>query len=96
MTAERTAQLFKALSVEPRVRIIELLRRRHLCVGALARNIGITQSAVSQHLRILRDAGLVKADRRGFFVHYHVNEHALEKLRDAVSGLIEAGSADDR
>ena len=93
MTADSTARLFKVLYVEARVRIVELLKRHSLCVGALARRLGITQGAVSQHLRILRDAGLLEADRRGFFVHYHVNEDALLELKGAVADLIEAGPA---
>jgi len=51
--------------VETRVRVLALLQKRSMCVGALARALGITDAAVSQHLRVLRDAGLVIAERRG-------------------------------
>ena len=73
VNAEAVARIFKALSVPTRVRIVQLLRGRALCVGALSKRLDVTQGAVSQHLRILRDAGLVKAERRGCYVHYHVN-----------------------
>lgn len=74
---EKAARVFKVLSVETRVRMIELLKRRSLCVKALAKTLNITPAAVSQHLRVLRDADLVTADKQGYFVHYRVNENTL-------------------
>jgi ArsR family transcriptional regulator, arsenate/arsenite/antimonite-responsive transcriptional repressor len=85
----KTAQMFKVLSVDTRVRMVELLKQRTLCVNALAAQLGITPPAVSQHLRILRDADIVKADKQGYFVHYRVNETTLaqwKKLADNVLG----------
>jgi ArsR family transcriptional regulator len=61
--AQKTARMFEALSVETRVRSIELLERRPLCVNALARTLQITSAAVSRHLRVLRDTGLVVPER---------------------------------
>ena len=83
------AETMKVLSVETRLRILLLLRDRRLCVGALARRLGITQGAVSQHLRVLRGAGLVKARREGYYVHYAVNEAELALCRDQVVGWID-------
>ncbi|MFH1091437.1 MAG: metalloregulator ArsR/SmtB family transcription factor, partial [Pseudomonadota bacterium] len=48
-------KIFKCLAVEARLKIIQLLQGRVLCVNALAANLNLTQGAVSQHLRILRD-----------------------------------------
>jgi DNA-binding transcriptional ArsR family regulator len=87
--AERLARIFKALSVETRVRMIDLLKRRPLCVNALAKALEITPAAVSQHLRVLRDADIVTADKKGYFVHYRVNGAALAKWREVASGLFE-------
>ncbi|MGB8247851.1 MAG: metalloregulator ArsR/SmtB family transcription factor, partial [Chlorobium sp.] len=70
--AGRIARVFKVLSVETRVEMLEMLRSRSLCVNALAKSLGITPAAVSQHLRILRDADLVQAEKKGYFVHYRV------------------------
>ncbi len=82
--AGRIARVFKVLSVETRVEMLEMLRSRSLCVNALAKSLGITPAAVSQHLRILRDADLVQAEKKGYFVHYRVNAEALARLkRDA-------------
>jgi DNA-binding transcriptional ArsR family regulator len=55
-----------------------------LCVGAMANKLGVTQSAVSQHLRILRQADLVKGERRGTFMHYSINPEGVDKLRTIV------------
>ena len=71
---EGKAVVFRALSVESRLGILDLLAGRTLCVGALAGALDISQGAVSQHLRILKDAGLVESERRGCFIHYRVSE----------------------
>ncbi len=59
-------RVFRALSVERRLEILRLLAGRALCVGALSDLLGISAGGVSQHLRILKDAGLVEAERRGY------------------------------
>ncbi len=87
--SEKQARIFKVLSVGTRVRMIELLKHRSLCVNALARELGITSAAVSQHLRILRDADIVTADKQGYFVHYRVNEETLGEWRKTAGGLLE-------
>ncbi len=83
------ARIFKVLSVETRVRIVQLLKRRSLCVNALAGRLGISAAAVSQHLRILRDANLVEADKRGYFVHYRLNSKALAKCEELARELLQ-------
>lgn len=89
---EQHARIFKVLSVGTRVRMLELLKRSPLCVNALARALDITPAAVSQHLRILRDADLVTADRRGTFVHYAVNEKTLDEWRGIATRLLDGSS----
>ena len=89
MDPRRTARIFKALSAEARVRMIALLRRRSLCVNALARALRITPAAVSQHLRLLRDLNVVKAVKRGYFVHYSVNERTLSDWSRAARDLLD-------
>jgi len=88
--AERQARIFKVLSVETRVRMLKLLKERALCVNALARALEITPAAVSQHLRILRDANAVIADKRGYFVHYRANTETLASWATVVAGLLES------
>lgn len=88
---EDAARVFKILSVESRVRMIDLLRRQPLCVNALAGALNISPAAVSQHLRILRDADVVIAEKRGYFVHYRINEKTLEKWRVTADQILSPG-----
>jgi len=83
--AEELARIFRTLSVTARIRILELAKDRPLCVGALAAILGVTPGAVSQHLRVLRDVGLVMAERRGYFVHYRLNHQTLARWREALA-----------
>ena len=83
------ARMLKVLSVDTRVHIVCLLRGRALCVNALATRLGVTQGAVSQHLRVMRDASLVIDEKRGFHVHYRLNEQTLTAWREAIDQLLD-------
>lgn len=83
-------RIFRAISVEKRVEIVRLLAERTLCVGALSNLLGISAGAVSQHLRVLKDAGLVEADRRGYFIHYSLAPDARERCRSLMDFLFSA------
>lgn len=87
--SERIAEVFKVLSVDTRIKMIELLKGRTLCVNALAKNLCISPAAVSQHLRILRSADLVIADKRGYFVHYRLNNETLSDWNEVVKYIFE-------
>lgn len=78
--AARLARMCRALSVVSRARLLGLLREGPLCVGALAGRLGLTQGAVSQHLKVLREAGLVRPRKIGYFTHYALEGKALEEL----------------
>jgi len=89
MTKEQDlGRMFKALSSDARLRIVQLLKGRALCVGALSARLDVTQGAVSQHLRVLRDAGLVLPEKRGHYVHYRLNERTIAGLEKAVGHLL--------
>ncbi len=83
---ERLSEIFKALSDPTRLRLLNLLtmNKGALCVNALAHMLDVTQSAVSQHLRVLRHAGLVRGERRGYFVHYSLDREVLEKYKGRI------------
>ena len=87
--ANKAARIFKVLSADTRVRMVELLKSRSLCVNALAKPLSISPAAVSQHLRILRDADVVIAEKRGYFVHYRVNEETLAEWHRTTSEVLE-------
>jgi len=88
---QKMARVFKALSVETRVQIVQLLKGRKLCVNALAARLGISAAAVSQHLRAMRDLDLVEADKVGYFVHYRLNLKTLAKWKEMAAALLNSG-----
>jgi DNA-binding transcriptional ArsR family regulator len=77
----------KALADEKRLKIVHMLMVNDLCVGALAKHLGISKPGVSQHLQILRKAGLVKGEKRGYWTHYVVNQHALLQIASELNDL---------
>ena len=83
---DRTLAL-KALADETRMKLVELLLRRDCCVRALARHLGVSEAAVSQHVKTLREAGLVSGERRGYFMHYQVRREALRELGEEIAAL---------
>ncbi len=79
-TAEYVAELFRALSDPSRVRIVAALAEGELHVGALAERVGISESAVSHHLRGLRQLRLVRARKEGRQVYYRLDDDHIEDL----------------
>lgn len=77
---ENSASLLTAIADDTRLKIIHLLLRRNYCVGALARRLALTEAAISQHIKVLREAGLLTGEKRGYFMHYDVNRDALHDL----------------
>ena len=79
---EELSNSLKALSDPTRLKIITMLRKREcmLCVNAISFQLGITQSAVSQHLKILKQARLVRSERKGYYVHYSIEKENVMKV----------------
>jgi len=80
-------QSLKALADENRMKILAMLLNSDLCVGALAARLGISKPAVSQHLRILRKAGLVRGEKRGYWTHYMVDRQAIVRIAEELNKL---------
>jgi len=93
MDSKKIAKIFKVLSVDTRVEIVHLLKSSRLCVNALSIRLGISPAAVSQHLRILRDADLVIDEKHGYYVHYSLNEDTLEQWREIANEFMKPGGA---
>ncbi len=81
-------RFFKALGDETRLDLVALLARqepgRAMCVGRLARELGVTDSAISQHLRVLKDLGLVRSERRGYRLHYFLDTDRLAAYQELI------------
>lgn len=88
----KQAELFKVLSVTSRIRIIEFLREKGpFSVKEMAEALGITPSAVSQHLKVLRYAGLVRSERKGYWLPYEINQAALDQCRELLTEVCTCG-----
>jgi len=88
------AQLFRTLAGRSRIRILELLRASGtLTVGELQQRLDMDSSNVSQHLAIMRTAGVVTARRDGNNVWYSVAEPAIFELLDAARTVFERQAA---
>src|SRR3989339_222232 len=86
------AEIFKVLAVETRVKIIDLLKSRGpLGANNIAELVGITPAAVSQHLKILRQSGLVRSERKGYWIPYSLDEEALENCRQILNEVCTCG-----
>lgn len=74
------ADTFKVLGDPTRVRILDVLSRGDLCVGDIAEVLGLTESAVSHQLRLLRSARLVRQRRDGQMMIYALDDHHVIRL----------------
>ena len=83
-------ECMRVLSDPTRFSIVNLLLHHDLCSAALARRLGITDAAISQHIKILREAGLVTGEKYGYFIHYSVNTEALHELSQFIEDLTKA------
>jgi ArsR family transcriptional regulator len=79
--------LLKAIADETRMQILSLLLRHNYCVRALAKKLELSEGAVSQHLKVLREAGLLIGEKKGYFMHYDVNRDVLHALAADIEAL---------
>jgi len=86
------SEMFKALAVETRVKILELLKSEGpLGAKKIAERVGVTAAAVSQHLKILRQAGFVRSERNGYWIPYSIDEKALENCGAVLAEICTCG-----
>lgn len=90
-----SAELFKILATDTRLEIIELLKGGPQRVNDIAAALGVSQSAVSQHLRILKQAGLVRGEREGYYIPYSLNEEALYECRQRLNEVCTCSCVED-
>jgi ArsR family transcriptional regulator len=84
---ERAIELFHALSDETRLEIIELLRRGERCVCELTDTLDAAQSRLSFHLRVLKDAGIVRDRKDGRWVYYELDPEVFEEAETLITGM---------
>ena len=86
---ERLVELFRALGHPARLRIVQLLAERQACqCGEIVEELPLSQATVSQHLKVLRDAGIIIGEVEGPAVCYCLAPGALAAVHDAVAQLV--------
>lgn len=89
---EGLTEIFRVLGDPTRVRILDALSRTELCVGELASQLGLTESAVSHQLRLLRNTRIVRTRRDGRMIFYALDDkHVLTLFRQGLRHVQEAG-----
>jgi ArsR family transcriptional regulator len=86
------ADTFRVLGDPTRVRILDALRDGELCVNDLASRIGLSESAVSHQLRLLRTMRLVRVRRDGRLAYYAVDDHHILELLEQASTHVQEGA----
>ena len=92
MPVKNVVRIFKALSDPTRLRVMLLLRQRELCVCELMFILGMEQSRISHHMRILRDAGIAEDVRDGRWIIYRVPDETRPLLEGLLAGALEERS----
>jgi ArsR family transcriptional regulator len=88
-------QVVKALSDPNRVRMIKMLQHRSLCVCEMQAALGIAQPTVSNHLKVLEEAGLVSSQKDGLWVNYHPTEGESSPYAATLLGALKHWLEDD-
>ena len=89
---ETVAATFRMLGDPTRVRILNAIGSGELCVGDVAKAVGISESAISHQLRLLRTMRLVRVRRKGRQAYYAVDDHHILELLNQVQTHVEEGA----
>ncbi|MEM9277711.1 MAG: metalloregulator ArsR/SmtB family transcription factor [Pseudomonadota bacterium] len=86
----RTAEMLKAIGHPVRLKIVrELAERNASCCGEMCDCFTLSQSTISQHLSVLKDAGIVSVKRQGTKSSFSIRQDALQALQSELNALIE-------
>lgn len=77
---EEIALIFKALADETRLKILIMLSKRKICAKGISKHLEISEAAVSQHIKILKDTGIVIGEKVGYYVYYDLQESLFNQL----------------
>ena len=88
--------MLKALGEPMRMKIYMCLLERKHCVRSLSKKLGVTESAISQHMKVMREAGLVYAEKYGYHTHYLPRQDAADFLAARFAAMQAASMTIDR
>lgn len=83
--------LYRVLADDTRRKLVKLLLKYSYCVSELARVLHVSESAVSQHLRVLKEANMLIGEKRGYYMHYDIDREKLRALAREIDGLANLG-----
>ena len=86
---EDKIQIFKALSDETRLKILIILSKKKICAKGIANHLDISEAAVSQHIKILKESGIIKGEKVGYYVHYNIENQCLKQASDFIKSLVD-------
>lgn len=78
---EGLVKVFKALSDETRLKILLIISKRTICQKGISRHLGISESAVSQHIKVLKESGIVTGIKQGYSVIYVINDDCFKEVK---------------
>lgn len=81
------ASIFKALSDETRLRVVDMLSCREMSAGDILSNFTLSQSTLSYHMKILIESGVVNARREGLWTKYSINDETFNRVMDFLPEL---------
>ena len=81
-----SARILKALAHPTRIQLLHLIKEQYPCVKAMEEAMGIAQPNISQHLSLLRNIGIVEAERNGNHVCYRIKNDTVMKLLNVLIG----------
>jgi ArsR family transcriptional regulator len=87
-TSEQLAKVFRALMHPARLEILEILRDGEQCVCHMEAHLGYRQAYISQHLTVLREAGLVEDRRDGWNIFYHVSKPDVFQVIEQAKAML--------
>ena len=88
--------IMKALGDPTRFKLFQQLLERKHCVRSLSKAMGISEPAVSQHMKVLREAGLVCGEKYGYHMHYLPKQETMDILAEAFADMSERSRRLDR
>lgn len=86
---EEKIKVFKAIADETRFKILILLSHKNICAKGISKHLNISEAAVSQHVKILKEASLITSEKKGYHLIYQVNKPTLEGARELIKYLID-------
>lgn len=84
---EKSVKIFKALGHPIRYKIVKFLYDGPKCVCKLNENIEFSQANLSQHLKILKEAGILSSEKVGMNIHYRLSSEEIKNVIDSVDNL---------